>query len=175
MAIQVRSRRRSTYAHDLGRLVTDYLRDADAGRAVDADGAPLTAAGLRSLRRSLVHVQAHATGAELAAADALGATALERLACQIVDDAGLPRARVVAMVAALRGLSAYASADTWADLPPRPRDLPPRRSEPAEATPSTGSPTYAMLALGAQAGAWMQRIIVIAFVLTAIGLALALV
>jgi len=32
-----------------------------------------------------------------------------------------------------------------------------------------------MLALGAQVGTWVERIIVIAFVLTAIGLALALV
>jgi len=156
--------------------VADYLRAAEAGGAVDAGGAPLTPAGLRSLRRSLVHVQAHATGEELAAADTLGAAALERLARQIVDDAGLPAARTGAMVAALRALSTYAGADTWTDpAPPTGAVRPPRRSEPSEAVPPPGSPTYAMLALGAQAGAWIQRIIVIAFVLTAIGLALALV
>ena len=36
------------------------------------------------------------------------------------------------------------------------------------------TPTFTMLTLGAQVGAWLERIIVIAFVLAAIGLALAL-
>ena len=45
---------------------------------------------------------------------------------------------------------------------------------PPAAAPEARTPTFTMLALGAQVSAWTQRIIVIAFVLTAIGLALEL-
>jgi hypothetical protein len=187
MASRVHTRRERAYeGGDLGTTIAAYLRDAEAGRAVDAAGRPYTPAGLRGLRRALVHVEAQATSTELAAADAMGAAALERLGRQIVANAGLPPGRLGSIVAALRELSAYAAGDMWSDPPglrpgaQRPADPPrwERPPHPAEAPSgygAAGTPTYAMVALGAQVSAWLQRIIVIAFVLTAIGLALELV
>ncbi len=64
-------------------------------------------------------------------------------------------------------------APAWEHTPP----APPRESAPVPppaAAPEARTPTFTMLALGAQVSAWTQRIIVIAFVLTAIGLALEL-
>lgn len=163
MATGVRLRReRARPGGDLGPIITEFLRDAAAGRAVDATGKPYTAAGLRSLQRALVQVEAQASSAEIAAAAAAGAGGLERLGRRIVDHAGLPPARVDTIMAALRGLAEYR-------LEPRARS-----AEPPPRDAATPSPTYAMLALGAQVGAWTERIIVIAFVLAAIGLALEL-
>jgi hypothetical protein len=162
-------RERARAGGDLGPTIREVLRDAAAGRAVDPAGKPYTPAGLRSLQRALVHVEAHATSAEIAAADALGAGGLERLGRRIVDDAGLPPARLGSIVAALRGLAEY-------QLEPRARvadPLPiPYPTPPSDA--AVPSPTHAMLELGARVGAWTERIIVVAFVLAAIGLALEL-
>jgi len=78
--------------------------------------------------------------------------------------------------------------------PARPPWYPPRREPRSRSTPpnqpprdrgadntarpvsddESHTPTFTMLTLGAQVGRWVERIIVIAFVLTAIGLALAL-
>jgi hypothetical protein len=194
MATRAHTRLERTYAgRDLGTIIADYLRDAAAGRAVDAAGMPYTPAGLRSLRRALVQVETHATGTQLATAEAIGVAGFERLGRQIVDDAGLPPSRLGSIVSALRGLSGYAAGDTWTDPrlrrgrrrladPPRARttEAPTGGADASIPTyaPTGGadarSPTYAMLALGAQVGAWIQRIIVISFMLTAIGLAFAL-
>ena len=169
-------------------IIADYLRAAAEGRALNPAGKPYTGAGLRSLRRALVHVETRVTSTQLATAAAVGDAGLERLGRQIVDDAGLPPSRLGSIVGALRVLSGFAAGDTWTDRPPRrrpgnPRPADPPRWErpartaeaPAPEPPAAGAetptPTYTMLALGAQVSAWMQRIIVVAFVLTAIGLA----
>jgi hypothetical protein len=68
----------------------------------------------------------------------------------------------------------------WADTDPHRWTDPPRRAaeprpepDPA-AAPEAPTPTFTMLALGAHVSTWIERIVVIAFVLTAIGLALEL-
>ncbi len=122
---------------------------------------------------------------------------LEQLGRRVVIDAGLPPSRLGSIVHALRCLSAYAAGRRaagpppaeplpWADPPrwtdpPRWREPPPRRAaaphapepEPA-AAPEASTPTFTMLALGAHVSTWIERILVIAFVLAAIGLALEL-
>jgi hypothetical protein len=142
-------------------VIPDYLRAAEAGRVLDASGHRYSAAALRSLQRTLAHVEATLGDVELtqvARADGVG---LEALAWRVIDRAGLPPSRLAPTVEALRLLSASGTPQPPAPPPSDPvRDLPAR------------SPTYTMLALGAEVGVWIQRIIVIAFVLTAIGLAL---
>jgi hypothetical protein len=153
---------------DLGTVIPEYLRAAESDRVPAPDGNPYTPAGLRSMRRALDHGAAEAGGMDHAAVAALDERSRARLAWQIVDDAGLPPTRLVSIVEALGCLSAYTpqSAGPPAD---RPRAAP---SPKPALEPST--PTFTMLALGAHVSAWMERIIVIAFVLTAIGLALEL-
>jgi hypothetical protein len=171
MATRVHSgRERARSGGDLGPTITEFLRDAAAGRAVDPAGKPYTPAGLRSLERALMHVEAQATSAELAAADALGAGGLDRLGRRIAADAGLPPTRAGSIVAALRGLADHRLEPRARVTDPSPVPFP---SPPSEAPVAT--PTHAMLQLGAQVGVWTERIIVVAFVLAVIGLALELV
>jgi hypothetical protein len=145
-------------------MIDDYLRAAEAGQALDIDGSPYTPAGLRRLRRSLAPVQAAARSLDLSVLDH-DAAAPERLGRQVVEHERLPPSRLGPIVAALRSVCAFAV--TGAPATPATED----RSD----APEPLTPTYAMLALGAHVGAWTERIIVIAFVLTAIGLALELV
>lgn len=139
---------------DLGTVIPEYL-------AV-AYGDGHSAAELRSMRRALEQIEAGAGGLDHAALAAMDERSRARLAWQIVDDAGLPPGRLVTIAEALRSLAAYA-----------PEATEPSSSSP-RAAPETRTPTFAMVALGAHVSAWVERIIVIAFVLTAIGLALAL-
>ena len=171
----------------VGALIASYVRDAEAGRTRDPAGGTYTPAALRSLRRSLDHVEAAAGDVDLTVVDDAG---LELLGRQVVHHAGLPQSRLGSIVHALRVLSAYAAGRApagppptdplpWAD-PPRWTDLPPRAAAPRAsepdpaAAPEARTPTFTLLALGARVSAWIERIIVIAFVLTAIGLALEL-
>jgi hypothetical protein len=188
----------------LGALITAYLHAAETGRTLDRSGKPYSPAGVRSLRRALAQVEAAAGPLEPAALKLMDAAALDRLGQRVVEHAGLPTGRLGTIVEALRGLSAYTGAGRWPAGPPPRREPtplveppqwvdPPRRSaapEPAPrppravraappapppaAAPEARTPTFAMLALGAQVSAWAERIVVIAFVLTAIGLALEL-
>jgi hypothetical protein len=189
---------------ELGALITAYLSAAEAGWTLDRSGKPYSPAGVRSLRRALAQVEAVAGPLEPAALKLMDAAALDRLGSRVVDRAGLPRSRLGTIVEALRGLIAYAGAEspprreptpwvepptwvdpprrvelpTWVDPPPRTAARAPAPAAPAPqpppAAPEARTPTFTMLALGAQVSAWLQRIIVIAFVLTAIGLALEL-
>jgi hypothetical protein len=173
MATRIRSgQKRARPGGDLGPTITAFLRDAAAGRALDPAGKPYTPAGLRSLQRALVPVEAQATSAELATADASGAGGLERLGRRIAGDAGLPPARAGLIVAALRGLTEY----QLEQLEQRAAvvDPPPLPSPTAASDAAVSSPTHAMLELGAKVGAWTERIILVAFVLAVIGLALEL-
>jgi hypothetical protein len=174
--------------NDVGALIVDFLRDADAGRARDTAGGAYTAAALRSLRRSLDRVDAAIGRLDSTLLMSAGEADLERLGREVVDVAGLPPGRLDAIVHALGRLSAYAcgrrSAESasWVDRatwpePPRRADLPPRMASPASdpaAALEARTPTFTMLALGARVSAWIERTVVIAFVLTAIGLAIEL-
>jgi hypothetical protein len=152
-------------ATPLDRLIAEYLREADAGRALDVDGSAYTPAGLRRLRRALSPVQAVAGSLDLAALDHVHADTPAQLGRQVVEHAGLPPSRVEPIVAALRSLCGYAAA----------RRRSARATERRRGSDGAPTQTDAMLALGARVGAWTERIIMIAFVLTAIGLALELV
>lgn len=176
----------------LGALVAAYLSAAEAGRTLDRAGRRYSPAGVRSLRRALAQVEAVAGPLDAAALKVMDPTAIERLGRQVVERAGLPPTRLGTIVDALRGLAAYTGtrrrpADprptdpprwvdppTWTDARLRAAPEPPPQS-PSAAAPEARTPTFAMLALGAHISAWTERIIVIAFVLTAIGLALELV
>jgi hypothetical protein len=178
-------------------VIADFLRDAEAGRASDAAGNPYSPAALRCLRRALVHVDAALGTSRLPGAE-MDHALVEELGWRVIHETGVPPSRLASVVDALAGLVSYATWQRPAALPqwsrPAPRqperswERPARRhlqdpfppdplAEPmarpvSDTEPRT--PTFSMLALGAQVGAWMERIIVIAFVLTAIGLALAL-
>jgi hypothetical protein len=175
MATRVDSRPDRTSDHgDLGTAISLYLRDAESGRVRAFDGGDYSPAGLRSLRRTLDHVESAVGALGLADLHAMNAKELESLGWQVVDYAGLPPSRAPAVVEALRRLSTYSRTESPSDPPPRIRAVPAGAPAPA-GTPPTPTPTHTMLTLGAVVGAWIERVMVIALVLTAIGLALALV
>ena len=147
-------------ATPLDRLIDEYLREADAGRVLDLDGSAYTPAGLRRLRRALTPVQAVAGTLELATLDH-GEHAPEQLGRQVVEQAGLPPSRLEPIVAALRSVCGFAAEGGRGA----------RATERPLGGPKAATPTDAMLILGAHVGVWTERIIVIAFVLAAIGLA----
>jgi hypothetical protein len=182
----------------LGTLVAAYLSAAEAGRTLDRAGRRYSPAGVRSLRRALAQVEAAAGPLDAATLKLMDAAAIGRLSRQVVEHAGLPPSRLGTIVDALRGLAAYTGArhrpadpppadppplvdpPPWVD-PPAWTDPPLRAApklaphSPSAAAPEARTPTFTMLALGSHVSAWIERIIVIAFVLTLIGLALELV
>jgi hypothetical protein len=160
----------SVHSSRVGDMIVDFLRDAEAGRTRDPTGGPFTPAAVRSLRRALDHVDASARDVDIAALDA---ASVELLAHRIVEDEALPPSRLGSIEHALRCLSAYA-----ADRRPYVADPDQVAPPPPVVAPVAGpvvAPTFAMLALGERLGVWTERIIVIALVLTAIGLAIALI
>jgi hypothetical protein len=174
--------------NDVGALIADFLRDAEAGRVRDSAGGAYTAATLRSVRRSLDRVDAAIGRLDATSLMTAGEADVQRLGRQVVDVSGLPPSRLDAIVHALRCLSAYSSGrrpaepTSWVDRAmwseasrraDRPRRAPSPASDPA-AAPEARTPTFTMLALGARVSAWIERTVVIAFVLTAIGLAIEL-
>jgi hypothetical protein len=192
MATRVDSRPdRSSEHADLGTAISRYLRDAETGRVPAFDGGDYSPAALRSLRRTLDHVASAVGALGLADLHAMNAKELESLGWQVVDYAGLPPSRAPVVVDALRRLSTYSRTESPADPPPRTRRYtytrtestaeprPRTRFEPASAPAPAGTlgrtPTHTMLALGTRLGAWIERVMVIALLLTAIGLALALI
>jgi hypothetical protein len=172
MATRVDSRSDRSPDHaDLGTAISRYLRDAEQGRVPAFGGGDYSPAGLRSLRRTLAHVEAAAGTLDLAGLGAMSSSELERLGRQVVEYEGLPPSRAPAVVDALRRLSTYTRTETAAEPPPRIRPAP----EAAPPSPGTvRTPTHTMLALGAHLSVWIERIMVAALVLTVIGLALAL-
>ena len=155
----------------LSAVIAAFLRAAEAGRARDGHGAPYTRAGLRDLRSALTHVDADLGSADV---DVVEASHLQALV-ERLHDAGLPPSRISAIVEAMRSLYAYASENGLAAGDPAAdaitsRDRDENRSQPFQAPPAT----HTMLALGTQVSAWAERIIVMAFVLTAIALVLEL-
>lgn len=172
MATRVDSRQdRSPDPADLGTAISRYLRDAEHGRVRAFDGGEYSPAALRSLRRTLAHVEAAAGAFDLSQLDAMTRRELEQLGQQVVDYEGLPPSRAPAVVDALRRLSTYTRTETGAEPPPRVRLTPEDAPAP---TGAVRTPTHTMIALGAHVSVWIERIMVAALVLTAFGLALAL-
>jgi hypothetical protein len=156
-------------------LVAAYLSAAETGRTLDRAGRRYSPAGVRSLRRALAQVEAAAGPLDAATLKLMDAAAIERLSRQVVEHAGLPPSRLDTIVDALRGLAAYTGARRSPADPPLRAAPKPAPQSPSAAAPEARTPTFTMLALGSHVSAWIERIIVIAFVLTLIGLALELV
>jgi hypothetical protein len=153
----------------LAAAIPQFLRAAEEGRALDPGGRPYSAAAVRSLGRTLAHVEAALADVELVHVVHADSVALEALAWQVIDRSDLAPDRIPAVVDALRRVAAAAApTPAPARAPSDPVKDPPSR-------PQSRTPTFTMLALGSQVGLWIERIVVVAFVLTAIGLALALV
>jgi site-specific recombinase XerD len=153
--------RRETAAAELGSVIAAFLRDAEAGD-VRAAGRTYTRAELRDLRGALTHVAA-ALGpldvAELRSRDVRG----------LVDElgaAGLRPERVSAIVDALRSVYAYAMGRGLVTTSPLVGLAPAAGDGP--------SPTTAIVQLGEQLARWTVRLMVMLFVLAAVGLAVAL-
>jgi hypothetical protein len=173
--------------NDVGTLIVDFLRDAQAGRTRDPASGAHTAAALRSLRRSLDPVDEAIGRLDASVLREADEADLERIGRQVIDQAALPPSRLRAIEHALRSLSAYSSGrrpaeplswterSMWPDRPPRRRVTPPASPPDPPSAPEARSPTFTMLALGAHVSSWIERFVVIAFVLTAIGLAIELV
>ena len=139
---------------ELGAVIAEYVRDVEAGARTRDD--------VRGLRRDLTHVASELGTLEV---DQVRARHVEALVDEL-RAAGLPPDRVRSVIEALRSLYAYAIG----------RGL-------VKASPLVGlavggtearTPTAAMLDLGEQVVAWTVRVIVIAFVLIALGLVVVL-
>jgi hypothetical protein len=149
-------------SNELEAVIADFLAEADEGSVRDGTGRPYTRAAVRELRASLAHVVSELGTIDVAAVRGRDVrTMVDGLAA-----AGLPPARATAVVDALRAVYAYAVG----------RGL--LRTSPlvglADAEPAQATPTDAMLEFGERLAVWMVRAIVIAFVLVAVGLAVAL-
>ena len=152
----------TTPSNELEAVIAGFLAEAGEGSVRDGTGRPYSRAAVHELRGSLAHVAAELGTIDVAAVRGRDVGAMiDGLAA-----AGLPPARVTAVVDALRAVYAYAVG----------RGL--VRTSPlvglADAEPEQPSPTDAMLELGERLAVWVVRAIVIAFVLVAVGLAFAL-
>ena len=140
---------------ELGAVIAAFLEDAAADRTRSREE-------LRQLRRALTHVDTELGSVGVGAVggrDVLG----------LVDElgaAGLPASRTDAIVDALRAVYAYAIAQGIVKTSPL--------VGPARPMDGGRSPTDAMLELGERVVAWSVRGIVIAFVIIAVGLAVAI-
>jgi hypothetical protein len=143
---------------DLGSLIDDFL-----GSAETEDD--YTRERLRDLRGTLAHVVA----SELAVQEAgtVHGDDVHKLVREL-RTAGVPARRSGEVVNALRLVYAHAIAVGTLRTSPLVGIAPVAAGAPAP------SPTTAMLALGTNLVDWLVRLIVIAFALTAIGLAVAL-
>jgi hypothetical protein len=148
---------------DLGALIADFLKSAET----DGD---YTREQLRDLRGSLAHVVA----SKLAVQDAgaVSGADVHALVDELRTD-GVPAQRAGQVVHSLRLVFAHAIASGVVRSSPLVGVAAVADADP-DTTPSP-SPTTAMLMLGAGLVDWLVKLIVIAFVLTAIGLAVALV
>jgi site-specific recombinase XerD len=139
---------------ELGAVIAEFLHDVERGAQTRDE--------VRELRRDLTHVASQLGPVQV---DAVRGRHVEALVDEL-RESGLPPERVRSSLEALRTVYAYAIG----------RGL--VRTSPlvGRALPATEgrSPTTAVLALGEQAVAWTVRVIVIAFVLIALGLVVAL-
>jgi hypothetical protein len=138
---------------DLGALIDDFLAHTPVERQ-------------RELRARLAHIVASPLALRDAAS--LGAQDIHGLVADL-HAAGVPTARAGAVVDALRLVLAHGIEHGALSSSPLVGFAP----APPTAAPAA-SPTTAMLALGEQMLAWTARVIVIAFLLAALGLVVAL-
>jgi hypothetical protein len=161
----------------VGDVIADFLRDAEQGRTRDSSGGTYTRESLRELRSSLSHIDAK-----------LGLLSLGAIDSQDVDglladlhSMGLSRARLDAIVVALRALRAYAGDRGPTDRRPLPDPTlgepmsaqrpytPPAYAQPAfgEAAPdepqAKASPTLELLATARRVATWTVRTTVFLF------------
>jgi len=149
----------------LDAVIAQFLRAAEEGRT----GRPYTRTEVRELRGALAHVE---TELGTVPVDAVRGRQVGALFDQL-RDAGLPPSRVSTIVEALRSLYAYAIERGLVRASPL-VGLAAPEAAPAPAGHQTRTPTDAMLALGERVVTWTVRVIVIAFVLVAVVLAVAL-
>jgi hypothetical protein len=117
---------------------------------------------VRVLRRDLAHLAAELGTMD---ADAVGARDVSGLVGRLAED-DLPPDRVQSILDSVRALYAYAIERGLARTSPL--------AEPARAGRRAPTPTAAMLALGEEVVGWSVKLIVIAFVVVALGLVVAL-
>ena len=152
---------------ELGDVIADFLGEAEAGTVRGAGATPYTRAQLRELRGALTHVSS-----ELGAFDA--AAVRNRDIGELVDRldaAGLSEERIASILHALRLVYAYAIERGIVTTSPL-VGLGLNSAAPGQESPS---PTTAMLQFGERVATWTSRLLVVTFVLAAVGLAVALV
>jgi len=147
--------------HELGSVIADFLGAAEAGRARAADGRPYSASEVRTLRRALAHAASDLGGLDVEALRSRDVRAL-------VDDlgsSGLPPERAGEVVDALRSVYRFAMERGLVTTSPLVGLVPAAREGP--------SPTTAVVELGEQLARWAVGLMVLLFVLAALGLAVA--
>jgi hypothetical protein len=150
---------------ELGTVIADFLGDAEAGAVRAPGGSRYTTGEVRELRRALSHV-----------ASELGARDISELRSRDVRElrdalgaAGLTRERTGAIVDGMRSVYAYAMERGLVTTSPLVGLVPA-----ASASSAGPSPTTAILQLGELLARWTARLMVLLFVLAAVGLAVAL-
>jgi hypothetical protein len=165
----------------LAALIDEFLRAAERDGAFDGAGNRYSPAAVRSLRRALLLVRA-TLGAMPVHLAALDRDSIADMAWRTIEERALAPSRFDSLADAMHSLVAYAACQrpavqtpSRAGALPRIALEPPAESAPRpHSQPASITPTSTMLLLGARAGRWIERVIVLALVLTAIGLALAL-
>jgi site-specific recombinase XerD len=149
-------------SEELGSVVSEFLGAAEAGSARAPGGDRYTPDELRTLRRSLAH-----------ASTELGSLPVGELRTRdvrkLIDElgeAGLPPSRAEEIVDALRAVYAYAMQHDIVTTSPLVGLAPAAARE-------GPSPTTAMIELGQDLARWGVRLMVMLFVLAAVGLAVA--
>jgi hypothetical protein len=150
-------------AEDLGTVIAGFLAGAEAGTVLAPAGRPYTRAEVRELRGALSHVSSSDLGSH--GVDAVSSGDVGSLIDALRAE-GLPPSRVGAIVDALRSVFAYAIGRGLVISSPLIGLAP--------LTPEGPSPTTAVVALGETLVTWTVRLIALAFVLVAVGLAVAL-
>jgi site-specific recombinase XerC len=148
---------------DLGGVIDDFLAGAEAGNVRAAGGKAYTRAELRELRGALTHVSSEL--GELDVAE-VRSRDVRRLGEEL-EAAGLPPARVAAILDALRAVYAYAMRRGLVATSPLVGLTVP--------APEGPSPTTAMIQFGEELATWAVRLMLVAFLAVAVGLAVALV
>lgn len=142
-------------AEQLGTVIADFLREAEAGGRY-------TGAQVRELRAALTHVSSELGSVDAGAVEPRDVRALlDRL-----RGAGAPAGRLEAILGALRSVYAYAAERGLVAASPLVGLAVDVREGP--------SPTTAMLALGERVVTWVMWVLAVAFLLAAAGLAIAL-
>ena|SRR5215217_7839006 len=137
----------------LGEAIVAFLGDAAEGRALDVTGDPYSPERIREVRGALAHVEVSLGETQVSALRARDLNAfLQRL-----DDDGISPRRRAEITDALRALDRYV-----------------HQLDGDGGGVSRPNPTDAMLALGAQLGAWFLKLVVLAFALIVFGLLVAL-